>query len=98
MLTTNDGIRGVAFADGGESPLDALFVSPRTAPRDDVLVALGAERVEAFGRTWAGVDAMGRTSVPGLWAAGNVVSPMLGVAASVAAGATAGYGMVAELL
>ena len=98
VLTTDDGIRGAAFADGASIELDALFVSPRATPRDEVLVALGAERVEAFGRTWAGVDAMGRTSVPGLWAAGNVVSPMLGVAASIAAGATAGYGMVAELL
>ncbi|WP_165310780.1 NAD(P)/FAD-dependent oxidoreductase [Microbacterium protaetiae] len=98
VLTTDEGIRGAAFDDDGEIALDALFVSPRATPRDDILVALSAERVEAFGRTWAGVDAMGRTSVPGLWAAGNVVNPMLGVAASIAAGATAGYGMVAELL
>jgi thioredoxin reductase len=98
VIPTDEGVAGAAFTDGDGIEFDAIFVAPRTAPRDEVLVALGAERVEAFGRTWAGIDAMGRTSVPGLWAAGNVVNPMLGVAASIAAGATAGYGMVAELL
>lgn len=97
VLTTDDGIRGVAFDDGAETALDALFVAAVPSPRDDVLVALGADRTEAFGDTWAEVDAMGRTSVPGLWAAGNVVNPMASVAVSIAAGATAGYGMVAEL-
>lgn len=98
VLTTDDGVAGAEFVDGERIEFDAIFVAPRVTPRDEVLVALGAERVEAFGSTWVGVDAMGRTSVPGLWAAGNVVNPMLSVAASVAAGATAGYGLVGELL
>ena len=58
--------------DGCVIPRDALFVPPRFVPNNTLLVGLGAE-ADADG--WVTVDATGRTTVAGVWAAGNVVDP-----------------------
>jgi len=47
-----------------------VFVGPRFVPRDDLLTGLGCEAGEDG---WVGTDRTGHTSVPGVWAVGNVV-------------------------
>ena len=80
-------LTGVELADGRLVARTALFVRPVPAPADDALLTrLGCD-VDADG--CAVVDAGGRTSVFGVWAAGNVVNPFLSVIASAGAGAMA---------
>lgn len=85
----------VHLADGGAVDFDVLFVRGAPEPFDQPLVDVGARRGDGG---WFVVDELGRTSVPGVWAAGNVVNPMLNVPAAIAAGAMAGAAMCGDLL
>lgn len=95
LVVEQDRLAGVRLADGTTVACEALVVSPSVAPRDDVLTALGAERDP---RGLARVDATGRTSVPGVHAAGNVVDPTLQVVGAAAAGSAAGIALNADLV
>lgn len=86
------------FADGASRQVDALFVRPTSTPRDAMVAGYDLARQEIFGVPCIVADEMGRTSEPGLYGVGNVVNPMLSVAASVGAGATAGYALAGDLL
>lgn len=77
-------LAGLELADGRLVPRAALFVAPRFVPADGLLRDLGCELTE---QGWVRVDATGRTSVPGVWAAGNVVDPMQNVISSAGAAA-----------
>lgn len=78
-------LAGIELADGRLVPRAALFVAPRFVPVDGLLRDLGCELTE---QGWVRVDATGRTSVPGVWAAGNVVDPMQNVIASAGSAAS----------
>jgi thioredoxin reductase len=93
-----DGLTGVTLTDGREIPLDAIFTAPRLEPRDAVLVELGAERREVNGIGVATVDFAGRTSVPGLYAVGNVVDPFANVPVSMGQGAWVGGAVNGDLV
>jgi thioredoxin reductase len=85
--------------DGAEIAVDAVFVRPTPVPADTLLQQLGAESApDADGVPWVRVDATGRTSIPGVWAAGNVVNPAATVPVSAAAGSTAGAAINADLV
>jgi thioredoxin reductase len=91
------GLRGIRLADGSEVAVDAIFLHPRPVPNDAVLRALGAAVATehaahpgAAKAEWIEVDANGRTSVPGLWAAGNVVSARTSVPMASGAGNAVG--------
>ncbi|MGW4527640.1 NAD(P)/FAD-dependent oxidoreductase [Amycolatopsis sp. NPDC004378] len=60
-------------------PRVALFVRTKTVAHDELMRGLGYEET----------DAMGRTNVPGLWAAGNVVDARATVIIAAAQGAAA---------
>ena len=63
-------------------------MQPDFVPADGLLTGLGCEVTE---QGWVRVDRTGATSVPGVWAAGNVVDPMAQlITAAGAASATAG--------
>jgi thioredoxin reductase len=62
-------------------PRTALFLRTRTVPHDDLLRGLGYVEGE--------VDPSGKTSVPGVWAAGNVVDARATVIIAAAQGAAA---------
>ena len=81
--------------DGCVVPRDALFVPPRFVPNNDLLVGLGCD-VDADG--WVTTDATGRTSVPGVWAAGNVVDPRAQVITAAGAGSAAAIALNADLV
>lgn len=70
VLRVTSGGLGVELADGRLVERAAVFVGPRFVPRDEPLTALGCARGEDG---WIAVDPTGRTSVDGVWAAGNVV-------------------------
>ena len=62
----------VTLSDGSMLPFDAIFVAPAPRPNDDLLRRLGCAHTE---NGLIAVDSAGQTSVPGVWAAGNVVTP-----------------------
>ena len=73
LLVADDHLRAVALADGRSVAREALFIRPALrAHADGPAAALGCE-VLAGGLVC--VDADGRTSVPGVWAAGNAANP-----------------------
>ncbi len=85
----DDGLRGIRTADGCMVPRAALFIDPQYLPGSDALTELGCMTSEGG---FLVVDENGATSVPGVWAAGNVVNPksqLITVAGSAAAAATA---------
>lgn len=96
LVVDDDRLVGVALEDGEVVPRDAVFVRPHNVPHPDgLLAALGAEvNVDGF----AVVDPGGRTSVPGVWAAGNVVDPRAQVITAAGAGSAAAIGINADLV
>jgi thioredoxin reductase len=90
-----DRLRGVQMDDGCVVPRDALFVPPHFVPNNALLVGLGCD-VDDQG--WATVDPSGRTSVPGVWAAGNVVDARAQVITAAGAGSAAAIALNADLV
>lgn len=66
-------IDGVALTDGTTVDCDAAFIAPRQRPHDGLLRALGCDIEPVTGLVIA--KEFGQTSVPGVWAVGNVVTP-----------------------
>lgn len=90
-----DQLRGVRMDDGTVVPRDALFVPPRFVPNDGLLIGLGCN---VDGDGWVTTDATGRTSVPGVWAAGNVVDPRAQVITAAGAGSAAAIALNGDLV
>jgi thioredoxin reductase len=87
---TDDGVR---LADGAVVEYDNLVVQTRVEPRDGLLESIGLSIVEhpmGAGAYVPAEDPSGRTSVPGVWVAGNVADPVAQVITSAGAGLTAG--------
>ena len=95
VIDSEDRLRGVCMADGSTVPRDALFVPPRFVPRSQLLADLGCATNDDG---WVTVDATGRTSVPGVWAAGNVVDPRAQVITAAGAGSAAAIAINADLV
>lgn len=87
-----DALSGVRLADGTRVPLEAVAVATRMVARADFLHELGLIPVEH--PSGMGVhlpaDPTGRSSVPGVWVAGNVANLSAQVGASSAQGVMAG--------
>jgi thioredoxin reductase len=72
VAVVDDDRLDVQLVDGRTIPVAAVFMRPTLRARNRLLDPLGGELDdEGFVR----VDAMGRTSVPGVWAAGNAANP-----------------------
>jgi len=97
----DDALTGLVL-DGDVVPCDAVFVGSR-AVLDDVVDGLGLATTsldvlgEDLGRAVT-VGPTGATSVPGVWAAGNVTGPHHALASSIAAGSLAGAHVNASLV
>ncbi len=87
-------LTAIRLADGSMLPCDALFIRPSTTHRTPFARDLGCEVDE---QDVVKVDRRGRTTVAGIYAAGDLASPMRSVAIAVAQGAAAGYGINADL-
>ncbi|ANZ35579.1 hypothetical protein BBK82_05275 [Lentzea guizhouensis] len=77
------------ISDGARILADALVYSAPVKPRDEHLLALGAETEETIAGPFVRTDQFGRTSVPGVYAAGNVRDPAAIVIVAAAQGAQA---------
>ena len=95
VINDEDELRGVQMRDGCVIPVDALFVPPRFVPNSALLGGLGCD-VDTDG--WVSVDPSGRTSVPGVWAAGNIVDPRAQVITAAGAGSAAAIAINADLV
>jgi thioredoxin reductase len=85
----------LALADGRALPLRALYARPAFEQHCPLPLALGCTHTEAG---YLAVDTFQKTSVPGIYAAGDATSMMRAVSAAVAAGGMAGAMLNRELL
>lgn len=96
LLVEDDRLVGVQMADGGVVERSAVFIRPENVPHaDGLLSGLGCD-LGADG--FVSVDATGRTSTPGVWAAGNVVDPRAQVITAAGAGSAAAIAINADLV
>lgn len=96
LVVEGDRLHGVELAGGRVVPRAAVFVRPGNRPHDDGLLSgLHCEMTEAG---FARVDATGRTSTPGVWAAGNVVDPRAQVVTAAGAASAAAIAINADLV
>jgi len=95
VLVEGDAVQGVALDDGRSVRRDVVFVPPRFVPNHDLLVELGC-RLDDAG--WVVTDRFGQTSLPGVWAAGNVSNPRAQVITAAGEGSTAAIAINAQLV
>jgi thioredoxin reductase len=90
-------LAGVVLGAGEDVvPREALFVAAAPMPNTTLLAQLGAAFLPSG---WPETDPMGKTSVPGVWAAGQAAGPMSSqVINAAAAGSHAGAAVNADLL
>ena len=96
LVIDDDHLRGVALTDGRVIERTAVFVRPGNVPHNDGLAAALDCDVNEAG--FVIVDATGRTSNPGVWAAGNVVDPRAQVITSAGQGSAAAIAINADLV
>jgi len=96
-VSTDDVLTAIEIAGGELVPVDSIFTGPTLVAHDDLLATLGAERAESRFGSFVSVNEMFATTVPGVWAAGNVVNPGAAVPIAMGAGTTAGAAINADL-
>lgn len=96
--TTEAGrLTALVDASGASHEVDAVFVGPAPEIALPFLDALGLARTDQPGAPLR-VDAVGSTSHPRVWAAGNVTAPFANVPVSMGAGSMAGAAVNAALV
>ncbi|MFD8305853.1 NAD(P)/FAD-dependent oxidoreductase [Streptomyces sp. NPDC059690] len=98
LVVEDDRLTGVRLTDGTTHAREVVFVAPRAVPRTDLLERLGAELRETPFGAYPMVDETGRTTVPGVWAAGNAMGFAEQVVNAAAGGYRAGATINGELL
>ena len=96
LVVHDDRLRGVQLIDGTIIARDALFIRPAVrAHADGLAAALGCDlREDGLLR----VDREGRTSVPGVWAAGNATNPRAQVITAAGEGSAVAIAINTELV
>ncbi len=95
VVSEEDRLVGVLMDDGRLVGREALFVPPVFVPNSHLLSRLGCTFDDAG---WVVTDATGRTSVPGVWATGNVADPRAQVITAAGAGSAAAIAINGELV
>jgi thioredoxin reductase len=96
IVVEDDRLRGVALADGSVVERTAVFIRPNMRPTaSGLLEQLGCD-VDDLG--FVRVDGAGRTSVDGVWAAGNVANPRAQVITAAGEGSAAAIAINADLV
>ena len=95
LYVEDDQLAGVELDDGRTVRRGAVFVRPRFVPNHDLLLSLGCAVDDAG---WAVIDPTGRTSVPGLWAAGNATNPRAQLITAAGEGSSAAIALNADLV
>jgi thioredoxin reductase len=96
VLVEDDRMRGVVMDDGRTVGRDALFVPPTFVPNNDLLVGLGCD-IDEDGWVVTARNT-GQTSVPGVWAAGNVANPRAQVITAAGEGSAAAIAINGDLV
>jgi len=97
-IVDDDAIVGVRTTDGNLVACDAVAVGSRAVAHSPVLDSLGLDRVEHPMGLHYPADEFGRTTIDGLWLAGNVADLAAGVINAAAQGYTVGTQLNAELV
>jgi thioredoxin reductase len=96
LRVEDDRLTGVELADGQVVVRSAVFVRPLVAPHpDDLLSTLGCELDEVG---FPVTNRTGRTSAPGVWAAGNAADPRAQVITAAGGGSAAAIAINADLV
>lgn len=96
LVVRQDALTGVALDDGRIVSRDALFIRPNLQPRgSDLFEQLGCE-VDDFG--FVRVDNAGKSSVAGVWAAGNLTNPRAQVITAAGEGSAAAISINTDLV
>ena len=96
LVVEDDRLTGLLLSDGRTVERTALFIRPEIRPRlDGLLEHLGFE-VDDLG--FVRVDTAGRTSVSGVWAAGNASNPRAQVITAAGEGSAAAISINADLV
>jgi thioredoxin reductase len=95
LVVADDRLAGVELEDGRRVQRAAVFVRPRLIANSAVAESAGCRLDE---NRWPEADATGRTSVPGIWAAGNVADPRAQVITAAGEGSSAAIAINADLV
>jgi thioredoxin reductase len=95
LVVEDDRLTGVRLRDGRVVPRTAVFVRPELVGRNDFVRGLGGATDDTG---WPVADASGRTSVPGLWVAGNAVDPRAQVITAAGQGSAAAIAINNDLV
>ncbi|MUL80696.1 MULTISPECIES: NAD(P)/FAD-dependent oxidoreductase [unclassified Mycolicibacterium] len=95
IVVADDRLRAVELRSGQLVPRAALFVAPRFVPHAALLLQIGCD--EGPGGLVA-TDETGGTTVPGVWAAGNVSDPRAQVITAAGQGSAAAIAINGYLL
>jgi thioredoxin reductase len=95
LVIEDDHLIGVELDTGRTVPRSAVFVRPRFVPNDELLTTLGCA---SHDNGWVAVDATGRTSVAGVWAAGNAINPRAQVITAAGEGSAAAIAVNNDLV
>jgi thioredoxin reductase len=95
LVVGNDQLQGVELSDGAVVARTAVFVRPCFVPNADLLTGLGCA-VDENG--WVVHDPTGRTSVAGVWVAGNAADPRAQVISAAGQGSAAAIALNADLV
>ena len=95
LVVDGDRLGGVELSEGRVVPRGAVFVFPRMVANDTLLTGLGCDKDD---NGWVLTDPSGRTSAPGVWAAGNVADPRAQVLTAAAMGSAAAFAINLDLV
>jgi thioredoxin reductase len=95
LVVADDRLSGVELTDGRVAARAAVFIRPRMTGNADLLTQLGAATDD---HGWVVIDPTGRTSVPGVWAAGNAVNPRAQVITAAGEGSAAAIAINQDLI
>lgn len=95
LVVDNDQLQGIELGGGTVIPRTAVFVRPRFVPNSDLLTGLGCA-VDQNG--WVVHDPAGRTTVAGVWVAGNAADPRAQIISAAGQGSAAAIALNADLV
>jgi thioredoxin reductase len=95
LVVEDDRLHGVELEDGRVVRRDAVFIRPAFTPNSGLLTGLGCATHE---NGWIVADPTGRTTVPGVWVAGNAVNPRAQVITAAGEGSAAAIAINADLV
>jgi thioredoxin reductase len=98
LTGTAPDLDGVILTDGAMVPLDALFVASRATPAGPFVAQLGVETNETPLGWMIHTEGLAQTSVPGVFAAGDIAKMPPSLSVAIADGAMAGIAVHRSLV